>query len=166
MEVCIYNPLDFSVNLTHGPGGEPALSFELWCQDHNVYLGTGVFDSEVELKANSNTYIVVTVSLTPDGAAHVLTPVPNGHYDPWPPPGRIRMRAMLRNGVAYVAIYEVVVRVTFTVRDVYIDEPVPTAASSVNTGLQEIGHLHERLPCLGPAEPLYGLLRLLRELLH
>ena len=169
IDVLIYNPLDFSVNLTYGPRGEPPLSFQLWCQEHNVYLGPGYFDSEVELKAKEYTLIRVRVILTPEGASHVVKPVQlGGHYDPLPPPGRIVMVAAVRNGVAFVGIYDVVVKVSFTVSNVYVNEPLPSGGgqgSSVNAGLQEVGHLHEGLPCLGLPEPFYGLLGLIRQLL-
>ncbi|HDI01666.1 MAG TPA: hypothetical protein ENF78_04485 [Candidatus Bathyarchaeota archaeon] len=167
VEVSIYNPLDFSVNLTHGPHGEPALSFELWCRKHNKYLGTGAFDSEVTLEAKQSTLIVVRVALTPSGAAHVLKPEPlGGHYDPIS--NRIKLLADLRDGRAYVAIYDVVVSVSFNVSGIYINEPLPAgaAAYSVNTGLQEVSHLHEGLPCLWPPKPLNGPLGFLRELLN
>ena len=157
--VAIYNPFSFAVNLSRGPNGEPSLSFEFWCELHHKHLGDGHYEGEETLMPGAWTTITIRVDLPPDGAWHVI----NEHYDPWPPPGRVRMIAALKNGVAFIRIYEVVVKVRFEKSGISIDEPVP---ASVNPGPQEVGHLHERSPGLRSPEPLDGPLGLLRQPVH
>ena len=161
--VSIFNPFSFVVNLSRGPNNEPSLFFEFWCQECDVFLGYGRYEREAMLLPRAETLIVVRVDLTPEGAWHVISK----HYQLWPPPPRIRMKAAVRNGIAFIRIYEVLVRVRFEREDVQVDEPVFSAASpSVYPCLEEIGHLHEGPPGLWAPQPFYGLLGLLRQLLH
>jgi len=164
IDISIYNPFGFAVNLSWGPGGGPPLSFEFWCQEHYKFLGYGRYEQETTLFPRAETHLTVRVDLTPEGAWHVITE----HYNPWPPPGRIRMLAAVRNGVAFVRIYEVVVRVRFEEEGIQVDEPVSPGSlgPSVYACLEEIGHLHEGPPGLRAPEPFYGPLGLLRQPLH
>jgi len=164
IDISIFNPFSFTVNLSRGPSGEPSLFFEFWCQECDVFLGYGRYEGEAMLLPKTRTCITARVDLTPEGALHVISK----HYRLWPPPPRIRMKAAVREGVAFIRIYELLVRVRFERENIQVDEPVSPMASgaSVYACLEEIGHLHEGSPGLWAPEPFYGSLGLLRQPLH
>ena len=167
VDISIYNPFSFVVNLSTGPNGEPPLSFEFWCQQHGVFLGHGSYEREAMILPRRETPLTVKVKLTPEGADHVLNPI-YGHYRLWPPPPRIVLEAAIKDGVAFIRIYEVVVRVRFEEDGIWVNEPILSVASgsSVYACLEEVGHLHEGSPGLGAPQPFYSPLGLLGKPLH
>ena len=100
--IVVDNPTSYDVEIV-SVEGEPAVYFDLYCLEHNVYLGYGYLNENITIPAKGSKAIAITIVIT--NTAHIRTAHLYGFT--------IDITMVVKNGYVKVKFFDVVLTITF-----------------------------------------------------
>ena len=103
LAITITNPTDYDVELI-SVGGQPAIYFDLYCLEHNTYLGYGALMENVTIRAHSTKGILVPVLIT--NMRHIR----ERH---WLGGLTLQITFLVKNGSVTIKLFDVILTISF-----------------------------------------------------
>ena len=103
LAITITNPSDYDVELL-SVGGRPAIYFDLYCLEHNVYLGYGALMENVTIRAHGMRGVLIPVLIT--NMEHIR----NAH---WLGGLTLDITFLIKNGSVTIRLFDVILTISF-----------------------------------------------------
>ena len=103
LAITITNPTDYDIELL-SVGGQPAVYFDLYCLEHNVYLGYGALMENVTIRAHGVKGVLIPVLIT--NMEHIR----NAH---WHGGLTLQITFLIKNGSVTIRLFDVVLTISF-----------------------------------------------------